>query len=79
MSVVVRLECLTVFIRGAFSLIGDIEDLAQLNVAPDLGPFWFSVAAQRFTIGVRSRLVILLEKEDLGNAIVRKGAVVICI
>src|ERR1022692_2209103 len=35
-----------VFVDGALSLPGDIEDLAQVDAAPDLGPFGVEIAGQ---------------------------------
>ena len=77
LRVVVGLQRLAIFVGGALALSGQVEDLAQLNVAPDFGPARLAVAVERLAIGVRRRLVVVLQKEHLGNAVVRQRAVLV--
>src|SRR5579883_288605 len=72
LGVVVGLQGLAVFVDGALALSGDVEDFAQLDVAPDLGPAGIAVAVQAFAVGVGGGLVVALQEEDLGHAIVRQ-------
>src|SRR6266853_1748263 len=53
LGIVIRLDGLAVFIDGSFALARCVENLAQLQVAPNLGPSRFTVAIQRFAVGVR--------------------------
>jgi len=46
--------------HGPVSLAGDVEDLAQLDMAPDLGPVRLAVAAERIPVGVHAGLVVAL-------------------
>jgi hypothetical protein len=46
LSVVVGLQGLAVFVYGTLSLASDVKDLAQLNVAPDLGPARLTVSVE---------------------------------
>ena len=46
LGVVVGLDGEAVFVDGAVALAGDVEDFAELDVAPDFGPAWLSVAAE---------------------------------
>src|SRR5208282_4855085 len=75
LGIVVGLDGLAVFIDGAFALAGHVENLAQLQVAPNLGPARFAVAIQRFAVGVCRRLIILLHEKYFGNAVVRQRTV----
>src|SRR5579871_2923887 len=58
LSVVVGLDGEPVLVDGAVALAGDIEDLAQADVAPDLGPARIAIAAQGIAIAVYSGLVV---------------------
>src|SRR5437899_12193486 len=49
-GIVVRLHSLAIFVDGAFALAGHVEDLAQLNAAPDFSPARFAVAVDSFAI-----------------------------
>ena len=46
LGVVVGLHGQPVLIHGAVALAGEVEDFADRNMAPDLGPSRFAVAAQ---------------------------------
>src|SRR6185369_9739467 len=72
LSVVVRLQGLAIFVHGTLSLPGDVKDLAQLNVAPYLGPSRLPVAIERLAIRIRGRLIIPLKEENLRHAVVCK-------
>src|SRR5579885_3664842 len=73
LGVVVGLQGLAVFVDGALALSGDVEDFAQLDVAPDLGPAGIAIAVQAFAVGVGGGLVVALQEEDLDHAIVRQA------
>ena len=45
--IVIGLKTLTIFIDGAFALAGDIENLTQLDAAPDFGPARLAIAVDR--------------------------------
>src|SRR6476469_8905570 len=77
LGVVVGLYGLAVFVGGALALSGNVEDLAQLDVAPDLGPARLAIAVQAIAVGVGRRLVVALEKEHLGDAIVGQGTILV--
>src|SRR5277367_6703203 len=76
-SVVVGLGGLAVFVDGAFALAGDIENLSQLDAAPDLGPARFAVAVDGFAIGVGRGLVVPLIEENIRDAVVRERTVLV--
>ena len=77
MGVVIRLESLAVLVGGALSLVGNVENLPELDMAPDLGPLWLTIAVESFTIGVRGGLIVLLQEENLGDAVMSQRAVVV--
>ncbi len=60
LGVVVGLHRLPVFVDRPVALAGDIKDLPQRDVAPDLGPLRLVVSAQRIAIGIGGRLVVAL-------------------
>ncbi len=68
---------LAVFVHGALALAGDVENLAQLDAAPDLCPAGFPVAVDGLAVGVGRRLVVPLEEEDFGDAVVRERTVLV--
>src|SRR5712671_2090486 len=76
-GIVIRLDSLPVFVHGAFTLARDVEDFAQLEVAPDFGPAGLAIAVQGCTVGVCRRLIVSLQKENFRNAIVRQGTVLV--
>src|SRR5579864_3214805 len=71
-GVVVSLQCLPVLADCALALAGNIEDFSQLQPAPDFGPAGIAVAIQRRTVSIGRRLVVPLEEENFGDAIVRQ-------
>src|SRR5450631_112838 len=77
LRIVVGLDGLPVFIDGAFALAGYIENLAQLQVAPNLGPAWVTVAVQRLAVGVRRRLIILLQEKHLGDSVMGERTILV--
>src|ERR1700690_2511762 len=77
LGVVVGLNGLPVFGGGPFPLTGNVENLPQLNVAPDFGPARFPVSVKRITIGVGRRLVVVLQEKYFSHSIVRQGTVFI--
>src|SRR5580658_8161872 len=76
-GVVVGLGSLAVFVDGAFALAGDVKNLAQLDAAPDFGPARLTVAVNRRAVGVGRGLVVALVEENLGDAVVGKGTVLV--
>src|SRR5579871_5641602 len=74
LRIVVGLNSLAVFVGGALALSSNIENLAQLNVAPDFRPSRLAVAVETFPIGIGGRLIVLLLEEDFGDAVMRKRA-----
>src|ERR1700688_4905284 len=64
-GVVVRLDRLPVLIDGALALAGDVENLPQLDMAPNLRPPRISVAVDRRTVRVCRRLIVSLQEENL--------------
>src|SRR5664280_2916212 len=70
LGVVLGLQCLLILIDGALALSGNVEDFAELEMAPDLGPLRFVIAVEGLAIGVRRSLVVALLEEDLGNPVV---------
>ena len=75
LGVVVGLQGLAVLVHRAFPLSGDVKDLAQLNVAPNLGPARLAVAVERVAIGIGRGLIVFLLEEDLRNPVVRQRTV----
>ena len=53
LCVVVGLNRLAVLVGGALALSGNVEDLSQLNVAPDFSPARLAIAIQRVAVGIR--------------------------
>ncbi len=74
LGVVVGLDGLAVLIDGAVALAGDVEDTAELDVGPDLGPAGVSVAAEGVAEGVGGGLIVALHEEDFADAIGGEGA-----
>src|SRR4029077_405290 len=76
-GIVVGLKGLAIFVDGAFALPGNIENLAELEVAPDLGPARLTVAVQGGAIRVGGGLVVSLQEEDLSDAVVGQRTVLV--
>jgi len=51
-----------VFVGRALTLAGDVEDLSQLDMRPDLRPTRISIAIDGFAVGIRRRLIVALLK-----------------
>src|SRR5712692_10917277 len=66
---------LPVLIHRALALVGDVENLPEVDVRPDLGPLGLEVARERLAKFVRSRLVVVLQEEQLADPVVRQRAV----
>ena len=62
-GIVVGLHGLTVFVDGSFALARNVEDLAQLDMAPDLRPARLPVAVNGGAIGICRGLVFLCRKK----------------
>ena len=77
LGVVVGLDGEAVLVDGAVALAGDVEDFAELDVAPDLGPLGVAVAAQSVAEGVGGGLVVALHEEDLADAVGGERAVLV--
>ena len=67
MRVVVGLQGLAVLVHGAFALSGDVENLPELDVAPDFGPARVAVSVQAFAVGVGGGLIVALQEENLAT------------
>src|ERR1035438_6460384 len=76
-GVVVGLRSLPVLSYRALALAGDIENLAQLNMAPDFGPAWLAVPINGCSVGIGGGLVVPLKEENLSNAVMREGTVLV--
>ncbi len=74
LGVVVGLHGQAVLVDGAVALAGEVEDLADGDVAPDLGPGRLVVAAKRVAEGVDRGLVVALGKQHLADAVAGQGA-----
>src|SRR5581483_9957346 len=79
LCVVVGLDGEAVLVDGALALTGDVEDLAEIDVAPDLDPFGVAVAAESVTEAVGGGLMVFLHEEDLGEAVIRERAAAVLI
>src|SRR5207245_944615 len=75
LGIVVCLGSLAVFVDRSLALPGDIENLAELNVAPDFCPARIAVAVERVTISICGGLVVFLQEEDFGDAVMRERTV----
>src|SRR4051794_7535562 len=75
LSIILGADCQVVLTYSALPLATDIEDLAEIDVAPDLSPLRIQVAGQRFAERVRRLLVIVLQEVHLGDSVVRQRAV----
>src|ERR1035441_4556912 len=69
LGVVVGLHRQPILVHRAVALAGDVEDVAQMDVAPDLGPARVAIAAQRVAEAVCRGLVIALCEENFADAI----------
>ena len=65
LGVVVGLDGEAVLVDGAIALAGDVEDFAEGDVAPDLGPGGIVVAAEGVAVGVDGGLVVALGERGL--------------
>src|SRR5262249_12091505 len=66
-----------VFVDGAFALAKQIENLAEIDVAPDFGPLLRRLrnGLKRFAEGVGCRLVVLLVEESFTHTEVRERTI----
>ena len=69
LGVVVGLDAEAVLVDGAVALAGDVEDAADLDVAPALGPGGIIVAAERIAERVDAGLVVTLGEEHFADAV----------
>ena len=69
------LDGLAIFIHRALTLAGGIKDLAQHDVAPDLGPVRIAITIERLAKLIGRRLVVALREENIGNAVMRQRTV----
>ncbi len=77
LGVVVGLDGEAVLVDGTVALAGDVEDAAELDVAPDLDPLGVVVAAQGVAEGVGGGLVVALHEEDFADAVGGERAVLV--
>ena len=77
LGVVVGLDGLAVLVDGALTLAGHVEDAAEFDVGPDLGPLGVAVAAERIAEAVGGGLVVVLLEEDFADAIGGERAVLV--
>ena len=56
----------------ALSLVGNVEDLAKVDMGPDLGPLRLQVPIQGLAEAVGGRLEIALQEEQLSDPVVRQ-------
>src|SRR5664279_2150907 len=77
LRIIVGLDGQPVFIDGAFALAGYVENLAQLQMAPHLGPAWLTVAVQRLAVGIRRRLIIFLQEKHFGDPVMGQRTVLV--
>src|SRR5437667_12414126 len=77
LSIVVSLNGLTIFVRRALALPGDVKNLAELNVAPDLRPTRLAIPVQAIAICIGRRLKVVLQEKYFGHAIVCQRAVLV--
>src|SRR5271168_1447141 len=75
LSVVVGLQSLAILVGGAFALPGNVKDLAELDMAPNLGPARIAVAVERIPISVGGCLIVFLCEEHFGNTVVGERTV----
>src|SRR5947207_15669396 len=68
-----------ILVDRAIALAGDVEELAQLHVAPDFGPLGLAVAALCGAILIGRGLVVVLLEENFGNAIMRQRAQLVAV
>src|ERR1700674_401969 len=62
-----------ILVDRALSLPGDIENLPEVDVRPDLRPLRIQIAVESLAEFVGGGLVVVLELVDFGNAVVRQG------
>src|ERR1700733_5204754 len=74
-GIVVGLQSLTIFVDGPFALAGDVENLAELDVAPDFSPARLAIPIQTFAVSIGRRLIIPLQEKDFGNSVVGQRAI----
>ena len=67
LGVVLGADGLGVLVDGALALAGDVEDLAQVEVGPDLGPLGLEIAVEGLAELVGRRLEIVLEEIHLAT------------
>ena len=78
-SIVVGLDGLPVFVDGAFALASNIENLAQLYMAPDLRPARIAVTVNGRAVGICRRLIVSLQEENLRDAVVGQRTVLVLV
>ena len=66
-----------VLVHGPVPLPRNVEDLTEIHVRPYFGPFGIEIPIDGRTKLVGRLLVIILFKEELANAVMRKRAVLI--
>ena len=67
--IVVGLDGLPVFVDGAFALARDVEDLSQLDMAPDFRPARIAIPVDGGAVRICRRLVVSLQVKNLCNAV----------
>src|SRR5262249_49299116 len=77
LSVVSGLDRLAIFVHRSRPLSCHVKNLTQTDMAPDLGPPRFLISVEGFAILVGRRLIVSLQPEDPGDAVMRQRAVLV--
>src|SRR5436309_2676078 len=72
LSVVIGLQRLPIFIGRALPLSGNVENLSQLDMAPNFGPAWIAIPVQAIAVRIRRGLIVMLQEKDFRDAVVRQ-------
>src|SRR5579884_1659201 len=75
LRVVFGADCLLVFVYGPIPLIGDIKDLAEIDMGPNLGPFGLAVPVDGLPEFIGRGLIVALQEKYFCDAVMRQGAV----
>ncbi len=63
---------LLILVDGAFALAGDVEDLAEEDMRPYLGPLRLQIPILSLAEFIRRSLVVALFEKSLGNTEMRQ-------
>src|SRR5947207_837104 len=69
LGVVVGLQRLPILVGGAFTLPSGVEYFSQTDMTPHFCPSWLAIAIQAITVSICRSLIVVLQEEHFGYAV----------